>query len=57
MSGRTEKLWPWPRRPLLPRGRARRRAAAGPSFWLDLLADLDLPAEELHTALWDLAAR
>jgi ATP-dependent helicase Lhr and Lhr-like helicase len=33
----------------------RERLAAGPSFWLDLLADLDLPAEELHTALWDLA--
>ncbi len=33
----------------------RERLAAGPSFWLDLLADLDHPAEELHTALWDLA--
>ena len=33
----------------------RERLAAGPSFWLDLLADLDFPAEELHTALWDLA--
>ena len=67
-----------PRRPLLPRGRPPRRAAAGqrqagdrrrarsttrsasgsppgPSFWLDLLADLDHPAEELHNALWDLA--
>jgi ATP-dependent helicase Lhr and Lhr-like helicase len=33
----------------------RERLAAGPSFWLDLLADLDLPAEELHNALWDLA--
>ncbi len=31
------------------------RLAAGPSFWLDLLADLDFPAEELHDALWDLA--
>ncbi len=33
----------------------RERLAAGPSFWLDLLADLDNPAEELHIALWDLA--
>jgi ATP-dependent Lhr-like helicase len=33
----------------------RERLAAGPSFWLDLLADLDSPAEELHNALWDLA--
>ncbi len=33
----------------------RERLAAGPSFWLDLLADLDRPAEELHNALWDLA--
>jgi ATP-dependent helicase Lhr and Lhr-like helicase len=33
----------------------RERLAAGPSFWLDLLADLDQPAEELHNALWDLA--
>jgi ATP-dependent helicase Lhr and Lhr-like helicase len=33
----------------------RERLATGPSFWLDLLADLDFPAEELHTALWDLA--
>jgi len=32
----------------------RERLAEGPSFWLDLLADLDHPAEELHTALWDL---
>jgi ATP-dependent Lhr-like helicase len=24
-------------------------------FWLDLVAELDIPAEELHTALWDLA--
>jgi ATP-dependent Lhr-like helicase len=31
------------------------RLAAGPSFWLDLLADLDHPAEDLHNALWDLA--
>jgi ATP-dependent helicase Lhr and Lhr-like helicase len=33
----------------------RGRLAAGPDFWLDLLADLDHPVEELHTALWDLA--
>jgi ATP-dependent Lhr-like helicase len=33
----------------------RERLVAGPSFWLDLLADLDFPAEELHDALWDLA--
>jgi ATP-dependent helicase Lhr and Lhr-like helicase len=34
----------------------RERLAAGPSFWLDLLADLgSVPAEELHNALWDLA--
>jgi ATP-dependent helicase Lhr and Lhr-like helicase len=33
----------------------RERLTAGPSFWLDLLADLDCPAEELHNALWDLA--
>ena len=26
-----------------------------PCFWLDLVSELDLPAEELHTALWDLA--
>ncbi len=33
----------------------RERLAAGPSFWLDLLADLNQPAEDLHNALWDLA--
>jgi ATP-dependent helicase Lhr and Lhr-like helicase len=33
----------------------RERLVAGPSFWLDLLTDLDFPAEELHNALWDLA--
>jgi ATP-dependent Lhr-like helicase len=33
----------------------RGRLASGPSFWLDLVADLDFPAEELNTALWDLA--
>ncbi len=33
----------------------RERLAAGPSFWLDLLADLNHPGEDLHNALWDLA--
>jgi len=33
----------------------RERLAAGPSFWLDLLADVDHPPEELNNALWDLA--
>jgi ATP-dependent Lhr-like helicase len=33
----------------------RERLAAGPSFWLDLVADIQQPAEELHNALWDLA--
>ncbi len=33
----------------------RERLASGPSFWLDLEADIEAPAEELHTALWDLA--
>ncbi len=33
----------------------RERLGAGPSFWLDLLADLHHPAEDLHNALWDLA--
>ncbi len=36
----------------------RARLQDGPSFWLDLLADLgDHAAEELHNALWDLAWR
>ncbi|MEX2447740.1 MAG: DEAD/DEAH box helicase, partial [Solirubrobacterales bacterium] len=38
-----------------PQEAIRERLGAGPSFWLDLLADLDFPAEELHDALWDLA--
>ncbi len=34
----------------------RERLAAGPAFWLDLLAELgELPVEELHNGLWDLA--
>ncbi|MGH2940286.1 MAG: Lhr family helicase [Solirubrobacterales bacterium] len=33
----------------------RERLAAGPLFWLDLVADIAHPAEELHNALWDLA--
>jgi ATP-dependent helicase Lhr and Lhr-like helicase len=33
----------------------RERLAAGPSFWLDLVADIEQPAEDLHNALWDLA--
>lgn len=33
----------------------RGRLEAGPAFWLDLVAELDHPAEELHSALWDLA--
>jgi ATP-dependent helicase Lhr and Lhr-like helicase len=32
----------------------RDRLAASPSFWLDLVSDLDQPSEELHAALWDL---
>jgi ATP-dependent Lhr-like helicase len=38
-----------------PHDAIRERLLAGPSFWLDLLADLEFPAEELHSALWDLA--
>ncbi len=33
----------------------RERLSAGPAFWLDLVGELDHPAEELHSALWDLA--
>ncbi|HEX5526420.1 MAG TPA: DEAD/DEAH box helicase [Solirubrobacterales bacterium] len=32
----------------------RERLASGPSFWLDLVVDLDHPAEDVHNALWDL---
>jgi ATP-dependent helicase Lhr and Lhr-like helicase len=38
-----------------PHDAIRERLAAGPAFWLDLLADLEFPVEELHNALWDLA--
>jgi ATP-dependent Lhr-like helicase len=33
----------------------RERLGAGPSFWLDLVADINRPAEDIHNALWDLA--
>ncbi|HTU13958.1 MAG TPA: DEAD/DEAH box helicase [Solirubrobacterales bacterium] len=33
----------------------RERLLQGPTFWLDLVAELDSTAEELHSALWDLA--
>jgi ATP-dependent Lhr-like helicase len=33
----------------------REALASGPTFWIDLAATLDFPAEELHEALWDLA--
>jgi len=33
----------------------RERLAQAPSFWLDLVSELPGPAEELHSALWDLA--
>ena len=33
----------------------REALAQGPTFWLDLSTSIDLPAEELHEALWDLA--
>jgi ATP-dependent Lhr-like helicase len=29
--------------------------ARHPGFWLDILAEIDISPEELHTALWDLA--
>ncbi|HET9678128.1 MAG TPA: DEAD/DEAH box helicase, partial [Solirubrobacterales bacterium] len=32
----------------------RERLAAGPSFWLDLVVDVEHPAEDVHNALWDL---
>jgi ATP-dependent helicase Lhr and Lhr-like helicase len=33
----------------------RARLAAAPSFWLDLVGEVDVSVEELHSALWDLA--
>ncbi|MGK2954886.1 MAG: DEAD/DEAH box helicase [Solirubrobacterales bacterium] len=33
----------------------RERLEGGPAFWLDLVAELDHTAEELHSAIWDLA--
>jgi ATP-dependent Lhr-like helicase len=33
----------------------RERLAAAPSFWLDLVGEVDVSIEELHSALWDLA--
>jgi ATP-dependent Lhr-like helicase len=33
----------------------RERLADGPTFWLDIVAELDAAPEELHSALWDLA--
>jgi ATP-dependent Lhr-like helicase len=32
----------------------RDRLVAGPSFWLDLVIELEHPAEDIHNALWDL---
>jgi ATP-dependent Lhr-like helicase len=32
----------------------RERLASGPSFWLDLVVELNHPAEDIHNALWDL---
>jgi ATP-dependent Lhr-like helicase len=33
----------------------RERLARGTAFWLDLVAEIEQPPEELHSALWDLA--
>jgi ATP-dependent helicase Lhr and Lhr-like helicase len=33
----------------------RERLALSPCFWVDLVAELELSAEEIHEALWDLA--
>jgi ATP-dependent helicase Lhr and Lhr-like helicase len=33
----------------------RERLASAPSFWVDLVAELDFDAEELNAAVWDLA--
>ena len=55
---------PAPRRPPTPSWSAPRVSfrtrfgscwQAGPSFWLDLVAELEASPQELHEALWDLA--
>ena len=33
----------------------REHLGRAPSFWLDLVGTIDVPAEELHAAMWDLA--
>ena len=33
----------------------RQRLEQGPTFWLDIVAELDHAPEELHSAIWDLA--
>jgi ATP-dependent Lhr-like helicase len=35
--------------------RIRERLAEGPTFWIDLVAELEDKPEELHSAIWDLA--
>ncbi len=35
--------------------RIRERLSEGPTFWIDLVAELDESPEELHSAIWDLA--
>ncbi len=35
--------------------RIRERLAEGPTFWLDLVSELEDGPEELHSAIWDLA--
>jgi ATP-dependent Lhr-like helicase len=35
--------------------RIRERLAEGPTFWIDLVAELEDRPEELHSAIWDLA--
>ena len=38
-----------------PHDAIREQLGRAPSFWPDLVAAIELPAEELHAALWDLA--
>jgi ATP-dependent Lhr-like helicase len=38
-----------------PHDAIRARLAESPCFWVDLVSELELSAEDLHTALWDLA--